>query len=154
MVDFFADLWHFEMHIQKWNNVKNFITISLRCLHDNTGSGNGLVPTRQQAKTSINVGNTACKISQISADRNVPCSGIIMCMHPANERRRYSVTSFLIGWAHAQNDPSQWETMLHCNIVSHWLGIYTNDPWDVMSYTSSRPLRCKHPSLLGSLTIN
>ena len=26
------------------------------------------------------------------------------CMHPANERRRYIVTSSLIGWAHAQND--------------------------------------------------
>ena len=31
--------------------------------------------------------------------------GIILCMHPANERRRYIVTSSLIGWAHIQNDP-------------------------------------------------
>ena len=26
-------------------------------------------------------------------------------MHPANEKRRYNVTSFLISWAHIQNDP-------------------------------------------------
>ena len=24
--------------------------------------------------------------------------------------------------------PSQWETTLHCNVVSHWLSAYTNDP--------------------------
>ena len=30
---------------------------------------------------------------------------IILWMRPANERRRYIVTSSLIGWAHPQNDP-------------------------------------------------
>ena len=30
---------------------------------------------------------------------------IILCMCPANERRRYNVTSSLINWAHSQNDP-------------------------------------------------
>ena len=35
-----------------------------------------------------------------------PCStGIILYMRRANERRRYIVTSSLIGWAHLQNDP-------------------------------------------------
>ena len=29
---------------------------------------------------------------------------IIMRMGPANERRRYVVTSFIVGWAHTQND--------------------------------------------------
>ena len=29
----------------------------------------------------------------------------ILCMRPANERRRYNVTSPLIGWVHTQNDP-------------------------------------------------
>ena len=66
-------------------------------------------------------------------------SGIILGMGSANERWRYIVTSFLIGWAHTQNDPwlpgksgtfvfcfvlrdhsmyapSQWG-MLHCNIT-------------------------------------
>ena len=32
-------------------------------------------------------------------------SGIILSMRPANERRRYNVTSSLIGWAHSQNYP-------------------------------------------------
>ena len=42
-------------------------------------------------------------------------SGIILCMHPANERWRYTVTPSLIviGWAHTQNDPRvtlyQWQ---------------------------------------------
>ena len=29
----------------------------------------------------------------------------ILCMHPANERRRYNVTSSLICWAHTESDP-------------------------------------------------
>ena len=33
------------------------------------------------------------------------CYRVIMCMRPANERRRYIVTSSLIGWVHTQNDP-------------------------------------------------
>ena len=32
-------------------------------------------------------------------------TGISLGMHPANKRRRYDVTTFLIGWAHAQTDP-------------------------------------------------
>ena len=32
-------------------------------------------------------------------------TGIILWMRPANERRRYNVTSSLIGWAHTQNNP-------------------------------------------------
>ena len=36
---------------------------------------------------------------------NACISMIILYMHPANERRRYIVTSSLIGWAHVQNDP-------------------------------------------------
>ena len=34
-----------------------------------------------------------------------PSSEIILCMYPANERRRYNGTSFLISCANAQNDP-------------------------------------------------
>ena len=37
-------------------------------------------------------------------------TGIILCMHPANGRRRYNVASSLIGWAHTPND--------HCIYVS------------------------------------
>ena len=31
--------------------------------------------------------------------------GLILCMRPDNGRRRYIVTSSLIGWAHTQNEP-------------------------------------------------
>ena len=40
---------------------------------------------------------------------DVTVTEIILCMHPANGRRRYNVTSSLIGWAHTQNDP-------YCNV--------------------------------------
>ena len=36
--------------------------------------------------------------------------GIILCMRPANERRRYNVMSALIGWAHALNAPCTFVT--------------------------------------------
>ena len=32
-------------------------------------------------------------------------TGIILCMHPANERTCYTATSSPICWAHTQNDP-------------------------------------------------
>ena len=35
-------------------------------------------------------------------------------MRPANERRRYIVTSSTIGWAHTQNDPCKWT--LDCGV--------------------------------------
>ena len=31
--------------------------------------------------------------------------GILLCMRPANERWRYTVTPSFIGWAHTQKDP-------------------------------------------------
>ena len=45
---------------------------------------------------------------------------------------------------HFVNVPSQWETMLHCNVISHWLGAFTKWSlkitttnlhifWDIMS---------------------
>ena len=41
-------------------------------------------------------------------------TGIILCMHTANETWRYKVTLSLIGWAHAKNDP--W-IKLHKNLM-------------------------------------
>ena len=40
--------------------------------------------------------------------------GVSLCMRPVNERRRYTVTSSLIGWSHIQN-----------NAQLHWLGVCT-----------------------------
>ena len=38
-------------------------------------------------------------------------SEIILYMRPTNERRRYIVTSSIIGWAHRQNDPWNYDTI-------------------------------------------
>ena len=39
-------------------------------------------------------------------------AGIVVCMRPANGRRRYIVTSCPIGWAHTQNDHCNWHFTL------------------------------------------
>ena len=51
-------------------------------------------------------------------------TGIILCARPADERRRYIVTSSLIGWVHTQNDPCRncsiflrLSFMVHCFCV-------------------------------------
>ena len=44
-------------------------------------------------------------MSLIPMALSVAISGIIFGMGSANERRRYIVTSSLIGWAHTNNDP-------------------------------------------------
>ena len=48
-------------------------------------------------------------------------AGINLSMRPANERRRYIVTSSLIGWAHTQNNP--W-TLLFFNTCQHQVSFY------------------------------
>ena len=44
---------------------------------------------------------------------------VILCMHPANERRRYIATSSMIGWAHIQYNP--WESNDHSEFLEVWL---------------------------------
>ena len=46
-------------------------------------------------------------------------SGIILCMRPANERRRYMVMSSLIGWVQTQND--SWNIIP--NIAKYFAGL-------------------------------
>ena len=41
------------------------------------------------------------------------CAWIILDMSSVNERRRYNVSSSLIGWAHTQNDPVRDVTVMH-----------------------------------------
>ena len=45
----------------------------------------------------------SCTKSSIQKVRRVSCieTGLILGLHPANERRRYKVTPSLIGWAQA-----------------------------------------------------
>ena len=49
-------------------------------------------------------------------------SGIVLWMCPVNERRRYNVTSSLIGCVHSQNDP--------CFMHTRTINIITNIPLD------------------------
>ena len=47
----------------------------------------------------------------------------------------YKVAGFKILWLNQgsfQHVPNQWETTLHCNIISHWLGAYTK--WSLLNY--------------------
>ena len=52
------------------------------------------VPTKQHRRERVN-----------KTFEFVQNARIILWMRPANERRRYIVTSPLIGWAHSQNNP-------------------------------------------------
>ena len=70
-------------------------------------------------------------------------------MRPANERRRYNVTSSLIGWAHTQNDPPN---------DFHFLFSSTRFSRQHFQMLSMYVYRCVHPSLcppaavLGAIT--
>ena len=77
----------------------------------------------------------------------VGITGIILCVRPANERRRYIVTSSLIGWVHTQNNPwiilgrltlnhSRSKIVLACNFSS-WIAAWStmlphHDMWDLI----------------------
>ena len=63
---------------------------------------------------------------------NINQSGILLCMRPANERRRYNVTSSLIGWAHPQNDP--WSMAEYKTGNSSALAKYV--PWNTHTVSS------------------
>ena len=53
------------------------------------------------------VGSPVLPVTTKLASRqfSVSVAGISLRVHPANERRRYTVTSSLIDWVHSQNDP-------------------------------------------------
>ena len=53
-----------------------------------------------------------CASNQVQWDcLGLQITGIILCMHPANERWRYSVMPSPIGWVHTQDDP--WDKQYH-----------------------------------------
>ena len=43
-------------------------------------------------------------------------TGLILCFHPANERRHYKVTPYIIGWVQTRTQP--------CVTISLWM--YSN----------------------------
>ena len=60
---------------------------------------------------------------------SVTVAGIILWMHPANERRRYIVTSSLIGRVHTQSDPWSW-VQKHQSYIS--LALFLLGPSDAV----------------------
>ena len=48
----------------------------------------------------------------------LPFSGLILGLHPANERRRYKVTPYLIDWAQTRISPAFYEkTYVYCHLL-------------------------------------
>ena len=43
--------------------------------------------------------------------------------------------------------PSQWETTLHCNVVSHWLGVYAK--WSLVGYETLSSTVWHHSRVIG-----
>ena len=90
------------------------------------------------------------------------CICKILCMRPANERRRYKVTSPLIGWAHMQNDPcTTWQRiqpglhgLSHVFLIQH--------KWRSLQLGSTTPQLCPQQDcvvptlwvLLGKWSLN
>ena len=69
----------------------------------------------QNTKNKFN--HKAYLLTTVSPLSSLIISGIILCIGSANERRRYTVTSSLIGWAHTENNPyrmvqSKWKWLL------------------------------------------
>ena len=102
--------------IKKTHNNCVYIIISQHC--DGTGSWK-ILPQKRQRTVDPTWWPGDTKSQVISShgidivlllyfcfhSKKVILSGIILWMHPANERWRYNVTSSLIGWALTQNDP-------------------------------------------------
>ena len=53
-------------------------------------------------------------------------TGLILGLRPANERRRYFVTTSLIGWVQALNQPSNMFSRLR-ESTKLWSGLLTED---------------------------
>ena len=63
---------------------------------------------RQAITNKFHVHGGAITVPDMNQVREKLYGGIILYMHPTNERRRYIVTSSLIGWVHTQNNPCIW----------------------------------------------
>ena len=78
----------------------------------------------------------------------IASTGIILCMCPANERRRYNVTLSFIGWTHTKNDPcfnGLWDhvkSVPPSNISHHPLGGSVSPWWLAGAHCSVIPVHC------------
>ena len=80
-------------------------------------------------------------------------TGVILCIHPANERWSYIVTLSVIGWAHTQNDPwchqglsVQDSPQMYCN---PWLKILY-DYYNLSLCLSVMYITVKDPTMVTS----
>ena len=88
--------------ISELNLDYNFIWNLKFCL--NAGVQHGIFPANRVNIVALMPGFLA-SVAMVMTRHCIPCTGIILSMGSANERRRYNVTSSLIGWAHTQNGP-------------------------------------------------
>ena len=75
------------------------------------------------ANKRYGVSHTTALVQIIVIEIFIQGPRIILCMHPANERLCYIVTSSPIGWAHTQNDPwgsHSWEKLPIYHSDSGW----------------------------------
>ena len=74
-------------------------------------------------------------------------TGLILSLRPANKRRRYFVTTFLIGWVRAYNQPCTHLLYSHSSGTGLWS--YTTDtaPTKCTSATIRFELCCRHDTL-------
>ena len=96
--------------------------------------GNTLINLTLQLNTVI---DCRCNFSTCSnfLNWNTLRSELILGMDSANERRRYNVTSSLIGWAHTQNEP--WRSITTCYPSRIKLLIYATWNWSHYQTISS-----------------
>ena len=78
----------------------------------------------------------------------MPCSGIILCICPANERWYYNVTSSFIGWAHSQNDPWCWAMLWWRNNMEMLITEATMCVWCFLCYYPEQIVELSHGEIL------
>ena len=82
--------------------------------------------------------------------------GILLCMRPANERRRYIVTSPPIGWAHTRNDTWKCSKYLKHHAASEKvLPFWACSPWVnevISSWTNTAAIPGVYTKFSGRLS--
>ena len=77
----------------------------------------------------IPISKTRWKIAFVKKNPDLPGANalqqLVCCNNHSFILYLFVVDIGLLSRDHFVNVPSQWETMLQCNIVSHWLGAYT-----------------------------